>query len=403
MSRFLLHTNSRGQQMFNEIQLSNEYQNLLNRIDALDLLYPFHNNHYAEMQEINFDFAYLKAKSEREPFLPYPTSKVLALSTHTSHEEMISLLDSLANDYSENTKSADDLETVIYSNINNYDFKAMNIRVKAQVDFLDLYFEIGRSTTRHDIKKYLTEKTGITHYISEYMNGFIIRIHDMNSLKELQHRIHYLRNYELNLSSLRVMEIELAIDFYRFKHKALVTALFKSLRLPHTTKNFRVFKNQLGVFTPIPTTPISMMSKLDNDYNVGINHKFADEYWHLYVKMTDNNKQLLPDNQWRIRTEKNIKHNVLSKMDNRLINLKRIILDGFKGLSFTQLGIHAPQDFKNSYKDMVKPFGLEQKIYYDKSRHKRKLSKHVEKNTALNQLVSNSVHNLLRNFTITSK
>ena len=279
----------------------------------------------------------------------------------------------------------------------------MNIMVKAQVDFLDLYFEIRKASTRHDIKKYLTEKTGITHYISEYMNGFIIRFHDMNSLKELQRRIHYLRHYELNISSLRVMEIELAIDFYRFKHRALVTALFKSLRLPHTTENFRVFKNQLGVFTTIPTTPISMMSKLDNGYNIGINHKLADEYWHLYVKMTDNNKQPLPDNQWRIRAEKNIKHNVLSKMDNRLINLKRIILDGFKGLSFTQLETDTPQGLKNSYKDKVKPFGLEQEIFYDKSRHKRKLPEHIEKNTALNQLVSNAVHNLLRNFTIKSE
>lgn len=216
--------------MFNDIPLSNEYQNLLNRIDALGSMYPFHNNHYAEMQAINFDRAYLKAKLEREPFPPYTEPKVLALSIHTSHDEMISLLDSLANSYAENAKSADDLETVIYSNINNYDFKAMNIMVKAQVDFLDLYFEIGKASTRHDIKKYLTEKTGITHYISEYRNGFIIRFHDMNSLKELQRRIHYLRHYELNVSSLRVIEIELAIDFYRFKHRALITALFKSIR-----------------------------------------------------------------------------------------------------------------------------------------------------------------------------
>jgi len=389
--------------MLNDIPLSNKYQNLLNRIDVLDSMYSFHNNYYTEMQSINFDLAYLKAKSDREPFLPYTTPKVLALSIHTPHDEMISLLDSLANGYADNAKSADDLETIIYSNINNYDFKAMDIMVKAQVDFLDLYFEIERPSTRHDIKKYLTEKTGITHYISEYMNGFIIRFHDMNSLKELQRRIHYLKHYELNVSSLRVIEIELAIDFYRFKHRALVTALFKSLRLPSTAENFRVFKNQLGVFNPLPTTPLTMMKRLECGYNIGINHKAADEYWHLYVKTTDQNKQLLPESKWCIRAEKNIKRNVLNKMDNRLMNLKRILLNGFKGLSFTQLGIHAPQDFKNSYKDMVKPFGLEQGIYYDKSRHKRKLSKHVEKNTALNQLVSSSVHNLLRNFTITFK
>lgn len=83
----------------------------------------------------------------------------------------------------ENALQAYDFETLIYSNIHNYDFKAMNIMVKAHVDFLDLYFEINRSSSRHDIKKYLTEKTGIKHYISEYGKGFIIRLHDMNSLK----------------------------------------------------------------------------------------------------------------------------------------------------------------------------------------------------------------------------
>lgn len=146
-----------------------------------------------------------------------------------------------------------------------------------------------------------------------------------------------------------------------------------------------------------------MMKRLECGYNIGINHKAADEYWHLYVKTTDQNKQLLPESKWRIRAEKNIKRNVLNKMDNRLMNLNRILLNGFKGLSFTQLETHAPQEMKNSYKETVKPFGLEHEIFYDKSRHKRKLPEHIEKNTVLNQIVSNTMHNLLRNFTIKSE
>lgn len=389
--------------MLNGIQLSNEYQNLLNRLKQLDTINPFHDSYYAKMQKINFDLAYLRAQSEREPCLSCKKSKALALSVHTSHDEMILFLDTLADRYTGNAKSAGDLETVIYSNINNYDFKAMNIRVKAQVDFLDLYFEIGKASTRHDIKKYLTEKTGVTHYISEYRNGFIIRLHDMNSLNELRHRIQYLHHFDCNKDSFRIMEVELAIDFYRFKHRALVTALLKSIRLPSTVENFRIFKNQLGVFNTIPVAPITLMKKLENGYNIGINRKDADEYWHLYVKTTDHNKQPLPMNQWRIRAEKNIKHNILNKMDNRFINLKKILLDSFKGLSFTHLEAHAPQKLKDEYKDTVKPFGLEQEIYYDKCRHKRALSKHIGKNTALNQLVSNAVHNLLRNFTVSMK
>ena len=267
---------------------------------------------------------------------------------------------------------------------------------------LDLYFEIEKSSTRHDIKKYLTEKTGITHYISEHKKGFIIRLHDMNSLYELRRRIEYLNHFECNKESFRIMEIELAIDFYRFKHRALVTALFKSICLPSTAENFRVFKNQLGVFTPIPLTAQAMMKKLESGYNIGINHKKADEYWHLYVKTTDQNKHPLPEHKWRIRAEKNIKQNVLNKMDNRLTNLKGLLFDGFKGLSFTQLVNNAPQSVKDTYKESIQPFGMEQKIYYDKSRHKRTLQEYIEKHADLNRLISNAVHNLLRNFAISA-
>lgn len=300
--------------------------------------------------------------------------------------------------YADNAKQADQLETVIFSDVHSYDFKEMNIQIKAQVDFIDLYFEIGKTSTRHDIKKFLTEKTGITHYISEYETGFIIRLHDMNSLSVLRRRISYLRHFEYKIDSFKIMQIELAIDFYNFKHRALTTALFKSIRLPSTVENIRVYKSQLGLFTPIPSTPHSMFKKLENGYNIGINHRDADEYWHLYVKTTDCNKQPLPENAWRIRAEKNIKSNVLNQMDNRLTNIKRVLLDGFKGLSFTELKKDAPQIQQESYRNSVKPFGVEQDMYYDKNRHKRKLAQYIQKNSALNQLISQAVNNLVRQF-----
>lgn len=308
----------------------------------------------------------------------------------------------LCSRYADNTNQADQLETVIFSDIHSYDFKAMNIQIKAQVDFIDLYFEIGKTSTRHDIKKFLTEKTGITHYISEYETGFIIRLHDMNSLSVLRHRISYLRHFECKIDSFKIMQIELAIDFYNFKHRALTTALFKSIRLPNTVENLRVYKSQLGVFTPIPSTPHSMFRKLQNGYNIGINHRDADEYWHLYIKTTDCNKQPLPENVWRIRAEKNIKSNVLNQMDNRLTNIKRVLLDGFKGLSFTQLKANSSKQLIGEYKNTIRAFGTEIPTYYDKSRHKKNLPESMKTHGQLNQLVSSAVHNLVRNFTISN-
>lgn len=304
--------------------------------------------------------------------------------------------------YADNAKQADELETVIFSDIHSYDFKAMNIQLKAQVDFIDLYFEIGKTSTRHDIKKFLTEKTGITHYISEYQAGFIIRIHDMNSFNVLRRRISYLKHFECNFDSFKIMEIELAIDFYNFKHRALTTALFKSIRLPSTVENLRVYKSQLGVFTPIPNTPYSMFRKLENGYNIGINHRDAEEYWHLYVKTTDCNKQPLPENEWRVRVEKNIKCNILNQMDNRLTNIKRVLLDGFKWLSFTRLTTNSSKQLTNEYKNTVRAFGTEIPIYYDKNRHKKNLSESIKTHGELNLLVSSAVQNLVRNFTISN-
>lgn len=386
----------------NDVALSPEFQNLMTRLDHLDLIDPFHEDYYAEMQSINFQSSFLKAKSELPLLTPSTTSQILSLSISTPHDEMIALMDSLTQMYAKNAQSADDFETIIYSDINNYDFKAMGIKIKAQVDFLDLYFEINKDSTRHDIKKYLTENTGITHYISEFKNGFIIRLHDMNSIDQLRRRIQHLNHFQYKENSFRIMEVELAIDFYRFKHKALVTALLKSIRLPSTATNLRVFKSQLGVFNPLPKMPLILIKKIENGYNIGINHRDADEYWHLYVKTTDHNKQPLHESEWRIRAEKNIKRNILSNMDNRLANLKSILLEGFKGLKFTQLEATAPKVLHEEYKHSVQPFGLEQEIYYDKHRHKRVLPKYIKSNTHLNQIVSSAVYNLVRNFSINS-
>ena len=308
--------------------------------------------------------------------------------------------DSLKSRYMSNAMDAKNLETLIYSNIHNYDFKAMNISVKAHVDFLDLYFETDQSCSRHNIKKYLTEKTGIKHFVSEHEQGFIIRLHDVNSRKKLQSRIGYLKHFGCKEESFHIVELELAIDFYHFKHRALAIALLKSIRLPSTTGNFRVFKHQLGVFTPIPTAPHSLLKKLENGYNIGINRKDADEYWHIYVKTTDYNKQPLLKDDWRIRAEKNIKQEILSKMDNHVSNMRDLLLANFKSLTFIQLKDHAPSSIKKLYIEKVEPFGKEQKFYYDQSRHRRTLPKHFKKNRELNRLICNAVQNLVRNFAI---
>jgi len=274
----------------------------------------------------------------------------------------------------------------------------MNIKLKARLDFLDIYFKVEKNCNRHDIKKYLTEKTGIRHFIKESDSGFIIRLHDMNSIHLINQRTAHLNYFGLIRDSLAITEVEVALDFYGYKHIALITALLKSLKLPNDTENLRVFKAQTGVFTPIPSNPIVLHRKIEEGYNIGINHKLADEYWHLYRKQTDHNGQSLPEAEWRIRAEKNVKVYVLSKLNNRLVNIKRVLLNCFKGIRFTQLKKNTCLKTKQLYDCTVEAYGVEKVAYLDANRNLRKLPKEIEMNTELNKLAVNAICNLAKNF-----
>jgi len=378
--------------------LSVEHQKLIDRLDELDFVDPFSKYYYEEMKAIESEILRLKTRTVCKPV----EKRNLSFNIHTSNDELDLIIESMKLIYANNAKNADQLETKILSNIHSYDFKAMNIKLKACLDFVDIYFQVEKSCTRHDIKKYLTEKTKIRHFIKESGDGYIIRLHDMNSIHSINKRLMHLSHFGLAKNSLAITEMEVAIDFYGYKHLALISALFKSLKLPNNTENLRIFRAQTGVFTPIPSDPIVLHSKIDDGYNIGINHKLADEYWHLYRKQTDHNGQSLPEVEWRVRAEKNVKVNILSKMDNRLVNIKRVLLDCFKGIRFTQLKQGTIQKTKQMYNDKVEAYGAENEVYFDANRNLRKLPCYIELNTDLNKLVMNAVCNLAKNFNLQS-
>ena len=384
--------------MNNLTALSVEHQKLIDRLDQLDFVDPFSKHYYEEMKAIESEILRLKTRTVCKPV----EKRNLSLNIHTPNDELDLIIESMKLLYANNAKNADQMETKIFSNIHSYDFKAMNIKIKACLDFVDIYFQVEKPCTRHDIKKYLTEKTKIRHFIKESGDGYIIRLHDMNSIHSINKRLMYLNHFGLEKNSLAITEMEVAVDFYGYKHLALITALLKSLKLPNNTENLRIFKTQTGVFTPIPSDPIILHSKIADGYNIGINHKLADEYWHLYRKQTDHNGQSLPETEWRVRAEKNVKVNVLSKMDNRLVNFKRVLLDCFKGIRFTQLKQGAIQKTKQMYDDRVEAYGTENEAYFDANRNLRKLPCHIELNTDLNKLVMNAICNLVKNFNLQS-
>lgn len=376
------------------LKVGDEYQALMNRLSQIDEEKLTATDFYAKLNEIRFELNLLKARSDRCEEL----SRESGFSFHVGEAVSCDTWKSLEQRYMENARQAEELETKIYSNINSYDFKAMNIKVRARVDFLDLYFEIKKPSSRHDIKKFLTEKTGVRYYIKESSNGFVIRLHDMNSLKLLNERLRYLEHFSLIHESMKIMELEVALDFYGYKHLGLATALLKSLRLPSTANNFRVFKTQTGVFIPIPVNPIVLHRKLKDGFNIGINHKLADEYWHIYQKQTDQNGTPLKESEWRIRAEKNIKEPVLSRMNNSFSNIRQLLLESFKGLRFTHLKAEASSHQVSVYMNKIDVYGMEKEAYLDLQRNWRKLTPDIEMNAELNRMVVNAVCNLVKNF-----
>lgn len=96
--------------------------------------------------------------------------------------------------------------------------------------------------------------------------------------------------------------------------------------------------------------------------------------------------------------KKNVKVKVLVKLDNRLLNLKRVLLDCFKGIRFTQLKKDAVKQTKQLYDNKVEAYGAEEVAYLDASRNLRKLQSQIKMNTELNKLVVNAICNLARNF-----
>ena len=371
-----------------------ECQNLIERLERLDFVDPFSQYYFNEIKAIESEIFRLKTRSTCNTVI----KKNLSVGIHTTNDELNLIIKEMKLRYSNNAKNADEMETKIFSNIHSYDFKAMNIKIKACVDFVDIYFQIEQPCTRHSIKKYLTEKTKIRHYIKECGKGYIIRLHDMNSIHQINKRMDFLNHFGLVKENLRITEVEVALDFYGYKHIALITALLKSMKLPNNAENLRIFKTQTGVFTPIPSDPVVLHNKIENGYNIGINHKLADEYWHLYRKQTDHNGQSLPKAEWRIRAEKNVKVKILSKLDNRLVNIKRILLNCFKGIRFTQLKKDAVKQTKQLYDDKVEAYGAEKVAYLDASRNLRKLHPQIKMNTELNKLVVNAVCNLGKKF-----
>lgn len=329
-------------------------------------------------------------------------SKVITVSPTVSNEELEQLLQDMRQCYASNAKIAQAWEAEIYSNIHSYDFEAMSIKIKPVIDFIVLRFEVNKPTTYEHIKKRLTEKTGTCYYVKpdddgleQLSNTFTVQVHNVNSKKDLKAVTKPLGHYGVKWADIKVARIEVSLDFYNAKSKALLTALYKSLAYVKDSTNQRVYKKQ-GEFQPIPTSPIHLLEKLEAGYCIGVNPKGSPIYYRSYYKTTDRRLNL-HKSEYRARTEVNCAVSNLG-VDDGLGNLPEIIQCAFNHLKFTKHSNKATEQDKKLYMESVGTFGKRHDAHYSNSRHKRTLDEILIKHAELNSLLSKCVSNLKRNF-----
>lgn len=312
-------------------------------------------------------------------------------------------LDYLAQRYAGRTKLADEFEAVIYSDIHSYDLLSMGIQTTAVVDFIKLEFIPQPGTDRSQIKKYLTEKTGVRHYIeesnieiAEFGRKYSIKVHDLKSVAQLERVIEQLEHFGVNRQFLEIIEIELSLDFYNAPRKELLIALFKSLKLSKNTSDVRFYRYK-GEVRKVPLNLLKTQQYLEKFYCIGINPQNSDLYYRLYRKVTDRMSPLSPEDH-RLRLEVNLSRKELIKITLDLLDIETLIREGFKHIDFTRLSEDAGELLEMEYRQHVQLYGQEVTSFRSKSGNRRTLQEGIKLNAELNKMKRIAVSNLVRNF-----
>lgn len=363
------------------------------------------------------------------------SGKYLTFTEKTGTRELHTFLDAYQQCLQINANVAETIEAEFLSNISNYsfeknmDFKNSEIReqgyyinfkpiqIKAVIDWLDLSFEVDPSccsfaykpNARSYIKSFITMKTGKKHYVKQNESDinqdglvFTVRLHDISSKKDLMRIADLLeKQYGAKIARMQIINIELSLDFYNANSKGLLSALHKSLRYKPTAENFRIYKYMKAdirnKFNPIPHSPLVLLKCFNHDWCLGVNPKGSPLCYRLYVKTTDNNRQPLTKSKHRLRLEVTLSKPILNNADCSIGNLQSIVKQGFKFLTFTELDTKASKVLKESYDEIIKPYGKEQTVG-NVNRNKRTLQDSIRTNAELNSIVSKAIFNLCRKF-----
>lgn len=238
------------------------------------------------------------------------------------------------------------------------------------MDWCDLYFHTVTPAVGHKVRSKLRESFNVSRVIplddntGEELKGtdlsrshtkFKARVQDparMSVLTDLASKMK--REYGL-ASPPGVMAVEIALDVY--VEGAEQEDLAKVVRYLFWTasglvsENRRLYRDWKGSGKAIPQKRESFLRDLAKGYTLGVGSKTDPMYQRMYVKTTDN-KESLPQDQWRARTEVALSGDALPcKSLDQLARFNFVSLRKHRGIRF--FSFHTVKDYLTPFDEQI--------------------------------------------------
>lgn len=216
-----------------------------------------------------------------------------------------------------------------------------SFKVTACIDWLDVVIETSRPSQHQHVQEVLREITGAKLWVEtldkqagNVGTAFRLRFHDVlaNDHQKLQQALEALSTRYPFAAAPSITAVEVACDF-RHKTGSIPETLAMIHRLQSSLFADGTKHRQFDPITARNRYLDHFGDRLDPNLNFRIGNKEDPFSWQIYLKSTDNNKQSIPEAQWRARVEVTLQGSALHEYGlNLLSNLQNFSFDKLAGL-----------------------------------------------------------------------
>jgi hypothetical protein len=216
-----------------------------------------------------------------------------------------------------------------------------SFKVTACIDWLDVVINTSRPSQHQHVQEVLREITGgklwvetLDKQAGNVGKAFRLRFHDVlaNDHQKLQQTLEELSTRYPIAAAPSITAVEVACDF-RHKTGSIPDTLAMTHRLQSSLFADGTKHRQFDPITAQNRYLDQYGDRLDPNLNFRIGNKEDPFSWQIYLKSTDNNKQSIPETQWRARVEVTLQGSALHEYGlNLLSDLQNFSFDKLAGL-----------------------------------------------------------------------